>query len=110
MPLLEAAREAGTLDDLQPARHPRRLAPRPAKLDERASVTANALFDAVLVHADPRFARLEESFHPTTPLRVPVHYTGFVLRRRPARARADPAPGRRPRVVVSAGGGASARR
>ncbi len=32
--------------------------------DERASLTANALFDAILVHADPGFARLEESFRP----------------------------------------------
>ena len=30
------------------------------------------------MHADPRFARLEESFAPHTPLAVPVHYTGFV--------------------------------
>jgi len=108
VPLLEAAREAGTLticslrDILVASRHDQQ------KFDERASVTANALFDAILVHADPRFARLEESFHPVTPLRVPVHYTGFVL---PgvdqARALAPtPAPSRRPRVVVSAGGGA----
>ena len=108
VPLLEAAREAGTLticslrDILVASRHDQQ------KFDERASVTANALFDAILVHADPRFARLEESFHPTTPLRVPVHYTGFVLPGADqARALAPtPAPGRRPRVVVSAGGGA----
>jgi len=108
VPLLEAAREAETLticslrDILVASRHDQQ------KFDERASLTANALFDAILVHADPRFARLEESFHPVTPLRVPVHYTGFVL---PgvdqARALAPtPAPTRRPRVVVSAGGGA----
>ena len=36
--------------------------------------------DAVLVHSDPRFARLEETFAPRAPLRVPVHYTGFVVR------------------------------
>jgi len=108
VPLLEAAREDGTLticslrDILVASRHDQR------KFDERASVTANALFDAILVHADPRFARLEESFHPATPLCVPVHYTGFVLPGG-AQARAlapTPAPGRRPRVVVSAGGGA----
>jgi len=108
VPLLEAAREAGTFtvcslrDILVASRHDQQ------KFDERASVTANALFDAILVHADPRFARLEESFHPVTPLRVPVHYTGFVLPGGDqARALAPtPAPGRRPRVVVSAGGGA----
>jgi predicted glycosyltransferase len=108
VPLLEAARAAGTLtvcslrDILVGSR------PNQAKFDERASVTANALIDAILVHADPRFARLEESFDPVTPLRVPVHYTGFVLPGgEQARALAPtPAPAARPRVVVSAGGGA----
>jgi predicted glycosyltransferase len=33
-----------------------------ARHDEQASVVANRWFDGVLVHADPRFARLEESF------------------------------------------------
>ena len=54
----------------------------------------------MLVHSDPGFARLEETFAPTAPLRIPVHYTGFVVR--------DAAPATRPRgehVVVSAGGG-----
>jgi predicted glycosyltransferase len=108
VPLLDAARESGSLtvcsvrDILVASRDNQR------KFDERASVTANALFDAILVHSDPRFARLEESFDPPTPLRVPVHYTGFVL---PAgeHARAlvpTAAGGDRPRVVVSAGGGA----
>ncbi len=53
-----------------------------ARHDEQASVVANRWFDGVLVHADPRFARLEESFSPRTPLTVPVHYTGFVDRPR----------------------------
>lgn len=74
-----------------------------ARHDERAAVTTNALFDAVLVHTDPRFATLDESFHPTTPLKVPVHYTGFVLpgTGRPPERRVP----ENPRVVVSAGGG-----
>jgi predicted glycosyltransferase len=72
--------------------------------DERASRVANRWFDAVLVHSDPRFARLEDSFRPRTPLRVAVRYTGFVTggRRNGARQR-SPAAGTR--VLVSAGGG-----
>jgi predicted glycosyltransferase len=70
--------------------------------DERAAEIVNRLFDAVLVHADPRFVRLEDTFRPRTPLRVPVHYTGFV-------APADGVePARGPRtgpLVVSVGGG-----
>ncbi len=69
--------------------------------DDRAGRLANEYFDALLVHADARFATLEETFHPTDPLRTPVHYTGFV--------RGEPTPGpgreREARVLVSAGGG-----
>lgn len=71
-----------------------------ARHDERAAERINAWFDGVLVHADPRFARLEESFRPATPLRVPVHYTGFVAPSAPVR---PTRPARR--VLVSTGGG-----
>lgn len=67
--------------------------------DERAAVAVNRWFDGVLVHADPAFATLGESFRPATPLAVPVHHTGFV-------APPAPVPGPvAPRVLVSAGGG-----
>ena len=68
--------------------------------DEWVSRRANAFFDGILVHSDPTFARLEESFRPETPLQVPVYYTGFV---------APPAPTsplhRHQRLLVSSGGG-----
>ena len=72
------------------------------KHDQHAAELANRYFDAVLVHADPRFARLEESFQPATPLRVPVHYTGFV---RDGGGRLGPPSRRFQRMLVSAGGG-----
>lgn len=73
------------------------------KHDERASLLANRYFDAILLHADPQFAQLEDSFHPVTPLRIPVHYTGFVL---PERQQAvSSCEQRRHQVIVSAGGG-----
>jgi predicted glycosyltransferase len=106
LPLLEAARDTGALrvcslrDLLVTSKRDQ------ARHDERAACLANEHFDAVLVHSDPRFARLEESFRPSTPLRVPVHYTGFVVPADPAAALAPtPAAPSRPRVVVSAGGG-----
>ncbi|HEX2103547.1 MAG TPA: glycosyltransferase [Solirubrobacteraceae bacterium] len=107
LPLLRAARAAGALtvcsvrDILVGSR------PDQARHDERASTTANELFDAILVHADPAFARLEDSFRPATPLRTPVHYTGFVLPRSEASRAIAPRPEatERPRVLVSAGGG-----
>jgi predicted glycosyltransferase len=68
--------------------------------DDRAAELLDRWFDGVLVHADPRFARLEESFRPTRMPRVPIHYTGFVTA-----AREDAGQGREQRVLVSAGGG-----
>jgi len=70
--------------------------------DDRTAATLNEYFDAVLVHSDPAFARLDETFRPSTPCNVPVHYTGFVL---PHVAGPAPATGRERRIVVSAGGG-----
>src|SRR4051794_35308872 len=71
--------------------------------DELACHRANRYFDAILVHSDARFARLEESFHPCSLLKVPVHYTGFVTRG--SAEAAFPEPQRAARIVVSAGGG-----
>ncbi len=74
-----------------------------AEHDERASVLANRYFDAVLVHSDPGFARLEDSFCPRTPLAIPVHYSGFVI---PESSPPVPTPvERRHEIIVSAGGG-----
>lgn len=69
--------------------------------DDRVADLANRHFDAVLVHADPSLARLEDSFRPRQPLRIPVHYSGFVSMPRQREA----AVVRERRVVVSAGGG-----
>jgi predicted glycosyltransferase len=70
--------------------------------DDLAAQRANRWFDAILVHADPRLAPLEESFKPRTPLAVPVHYTGYVV----PNGHREVAPGpREDRIVVSAGGG-----
>lgn len=75
--------------------------PDQARHDERARWMADRWFDLVLVHADPAFARLSDSFHPRRALRVPVLHTGFVV---PDRDAAPVAP-RGPHVLVSAGGG-----
>ena len=69
--------------------------------DDRARWLTDRYFDAVLVHSDPVFARLETSFRPTRPMRTPAFHTGFVV---PVRERA--AAGRRgEHLLVSAGGG-----
>ena len=70
--------------------------------DDRARWLTDRCFDAVLVHADPALARLEESFRPSRPLRTPVHYTGYVVPARPVQGAALP---RGRHLLVSAGGG-----
>jgi predicted glycosyltransferase len=69
--------------------------------DTITCVLANRYLDEILVHSDPGFARLEESFRPRIPLRVPVRHTGFVV---PDREDTPPA-NRERAVIVSAGGG-----
>ncbi|MDX8127772.1 hypothetical protein U737_14180 [Methylomonas sp. LW13] len=69
--------------------------------DERARWITDRYFDGLLVHADPRFARLEDSFKPRHPLQIPLLYTGFVA---PGNVPAAIKPPRRG-VLVSAGGG-----
>jgi predicted glycosyltransferase len=99
VPLLVAARELGamtacSLRDILVRRRPDQRAH-----EERACALANAHLDAVLVHCDPAFARLEETFGALPRLALPVQYTGFVVK-------GPPGVGRRARrVVVSSGGG-----
>jgi predicted glycosyltransferase len=46
--------------------------------EARALAVLNRHFDAVLVHADPRLVRLEETFSRCREITVPLIYTGFV--------------------------------
>ncbi len=103
LPLLDAARSAQpgplvvcSVRDLLVSGHPEK-----ASHDEEAARRLDAYFDAVIVHGDPRFARLEETFAPATPTRVPIFYSGFAV----SGSRPAIPTSRRPEVVVSAGGG-----
>ncbi len=69
--------------------------------DDRARWLVDRYFDAVIVHSDPAFARLEDSFRPSKPMRTPVWHSGFVV---PQRA-AAPTVMRCEHLLVSAGGG-----
>lgn len=59
-------------------------------------------FHHLLVHCDEVFLHLEDSFRPPAPVRIPVHYTGFVL---PPLPRPAPETSRSGPVLVTAGGG-----
>jgi len=82
----------------------------PEKHEARAVGVLNRFFDAVLVHADPRLVRLEETFSRFDAITIPVAYTGFItpMPTADARKRLRSALGLTPAdrlVVVSAGGG-----
>jgi len=87
---------ASVRDILQRSRHPDR---------ERQTLDiARRAFDAILVHGDRRFMRLDESFPLASELEMPIHYTGFVAASAPQAPQRDDAA--RDGVVVSSGGGA----
>jgi predicted glycosyltransferase len=93
MPLLECGRRvAVSLRDIVVAKDAARTA--------EAAALVRRHVAAVLVHGDPGFVRLEESFPAAAEIADRVHYTGYVYEA-PA---AGSAPGHE--VVVSAGGGA----
>ena len=51
------------------------------KHESRVVKTLNGCFDAVLVHADPRLAQLEETFEQFDEIQIPVIYTGYIAPR-----------------------------
>ncbi len=69
--------------------------------DDGAAERLDTYFDAVIVHGDPRFARLEETFRPSRSPTVPVFYSGFVAPPSPV----APLDRRAAQILVSAGGG-----
>jgi len=101
LPMIRAARQQGARvacslrDILVDAR------PDQQHHDDRARWLADRYFDAVIVHSDPAFAQLEDTFRPRRALRTPVWHSGFVV---PQRQLDAPAP-RGDHVLVSAGGG-----
>jgi predicted glycosyltransferase len=51
------------------------------QFEEFALGIANRYFDLLLIHSDPRFQRLEETFARVAELKCPIVYTGFVKQR-----------------------------
>ena len=107
MPMLESARNrisshplviCSVTDLLSGGRHNKE------NHDDRTAALLDKHFDAVLVHSDPVFARLQEFFQPRSALIAPVYHTGFVLRERQDMPAADR---REDRILVSAGSGSA---
>jgi predicted glycosyltransferase len=102
LPLLDIAKARGVFvassirDILQESRKPERV--------EETVAAIGRSFDLVLVHGDPSFARLEETFPLASRIEKKIAYTGLV---------APPPPKPSPEkfdVIVSAGGGAAGAR
>ncbi len=74
--------------------------PESAEKSRRFLDTANAHFDAILIHGDARFAPFQPSFPNAAALTPPLVYTGYV-----ATGGAVPTQNRRRRVLISAGNG-----
>ena len=87
-----------------------------ARYENRVVELVNAYFDLLLIHADPRFQRLEETFPRASELQCEVRYTGFVagkvqngertsLKRHAGNIRSLTLPVVLPTILVSIGGG-----
>jgi predicted glycosyltransferase len=77
----------------------------PAEQEHLIGGMLRSNFDHILVHADPSFCRIEDSFPWMANFPVPVHYTGFVTQSLPDRpAVLGSGSGSFPTVIVSSGG------
>jgi predicted glycosyltransferase len=76
---------------------------KPARSEETLRIVQD-YFDLVLVHGDPAFSRIEETFPLASRFAEKIAYTGLVARAQPAAA------GEHFDIIVSAGGGAAGAR
>jgi predicted glycosyltransferase len=101
LPLIERARASNPRPlIISSVRDILQVNPRADRRREVVELTTR-LFDAVLVHGDPAFARLDETFPETPEIADKIIYTGFVGPEPPS-AMID----RKADVIISAGGGA----
>ena len=76
-----------------------------ARFEDEVCRLVAQYFDLVLVHSDPRFQRLDETFFRTSDLNCPVVYTGFVAQTSSTSGTAAPAGQGEKTILVSIGGG-----
>ncbi len=48
--------------------------------EKRVLTTLNTLFDGLLIHSDPHFIPLEQTYSRLHEIDIPLHYTGFISR------------------------------
>ncbi|NJN38711.1 MAG: glycosyl transferase, partial [Acaryochloridaceae cyanobacterium CSU_3_4] len=78
--------------------------------EQRRCEFANQYYDEILMHSDPAIHRLEDNISRVGDLKIPIHYTGYVVQSEPQEIKVnvedvvhlnDPTP----KIVVSVGGG-----
>ncbi|MBE7472496.1 MAG: hypothetical protein DPW09_19610 [Anaerolineae bacterium] len=87
--------------------------PDQARYEAQVCALMNRYFDALFIHADPSFQRLEETFARVHELNVDIKYTGYVVQGTPDLAAsvedltdfAKPVKNDEPLILVSIGGG-----
>lgn len=77
--------------------------PDQARYEAEVCALMNQYFDLLLVHADPRLQRLEETFGSVSNLNCAIRYTGYVAQ--PLRDKLTERVEADPLIVVSVGGG-----
>jgi predicted glycosyltransferase/peptidoglycan/xylan/chitin deacetylase (PgdA/CDA1 family) len=77
-----------------------------AKHEASVCNTLNRYFDLVVIHADPSFQRLEETFGAMHTINIPIQYTGYVIQGEPEVSEENiPLPSDIPLFLASIGGG-----
>ena len=106
IPLVEQANKIGTkvVSSLRDIVVPKQ---NQARHEEKVCKLINKYFDMLLVHSDPSFIRLEETFSRVNDLNCEVHYTGYVAQKVPwiddqTRTKIKE---KKPLILVSVGGG-----
>jgi predicted glycosyltransferase len=76
-----------------------------AKHEERVSRIVNSYFDLILIHGDPAFQGLDETFHRVGDLHCEIQYTGLVQQEEPALTAVSTQFDTVPTIVASIGSG-----
>ena len=75
-----------------------------SQFDDEACALMNQYFDLLLIHSDPQFQRVEETFPRVNEIKAKVRYTGFVVQKSASRIEAK-VNNSRVNILVSIGGG-----
>ncbi len=74
-----------------------------ARHEAKVCKLINQYFDLLLIHGDPKFQPLEETFSRVKDLNCEVHYTGYVVQPQPRENHLEKS--KQPMILVSVGGG-----